>query len=159
MAFDVDAKLGAMGMALPEPPKPIASYVPAARVETGSGALIFVSGQLPLVEGELAAAGSVPSEVSVEQAQDAARRCLLNALAVVKAELRGDWSALRRIVRLGVFVRSEDDFTGQSGVANGASDMLVELFGEAGRHARAAVGVNALPLGATVEVELVVESG
>lgn len=154
MSSEVEAKLEAKGMALPEAPKPIASYVPAAR----AGGLIFVSGQLPFADGEVMAVGPVPSVVSAEAAGGAARQCLLNALAVVKSELGGDWSKLKRIVRLGVFVRSDDDFAGQSAVANGASDLLVELFGEAGRHARAAVGVNALPKGAAVEVELIVES-
>lgn len=154
MSHDVESKLEAMGLTLPEAPAPIASYVPAAR----TGKLIFVSGQLPFAGGEVIAVGPVPSAVSAEAASEAARQCLLNALAVVKAELGGDWSKLRRIVRLGVFVRSDDRFDGQSGVANGASDLLSELFGEAGRHARAAVGVNALPKGAAVEVELIVES-
>jgi len=154
MSHDVEAKLEAMGWTLPTAPAPIASYVPAAR----TGGLIFVSGQLPFADGEVVAAGPVPSVVPAEAASGAARQALLNALAVVKAELDDDWSKLKRVVRLGVFVRSDDGFDGQSAVANGASDLLMELFGEAGRHARAAVGVNALPKGAAVEVELIVES-
>lgn len=153
MADGIESKLASMGLALPEAPRPVASYEPAVR----AGALIYVSGQLPFADGAVIATGAVPSAVSEDEAKAAARQCLLNALAVVKAELDGDWAKLKRIVRLGVFVRSDDDFTGQSGVANGASDLLAEVFGEAGRHARAAVGVNALPLGAAVEVELIVE--
>lgn len=153
VANEVERTLESMGLAMPEAPTPIASYVPAAR----AGSLIVVSGQLPFADGELLACGPVPSTVSEAEVKTAARQALLNALAVVKAELGGDWTKLKRIVRMGMFVRSDGDFAGQSAVANGASELLVELFGEAGRHARAAIGVNALPLGAAVEVELMVE--
>jgi enamine deaminase RidA (YjgF/YER057c/UK114 family) len=141
------------GLRLPVPPKPLASYVPAVR----AGSLLFVSGQLPLQDGQLTAAGPVPSQCPPEKAVGAARQCLLNALAVVGEQAGGDWSRVVRIVRLGVFVQSDAGFSGQPAVANGASDLLVELFGDAGRHARAAVGVNALPLQASVELELVAE--
>ena len=149
----VTERLEALGVSLPPAPPPVAAYVPAVEV----GDLIFVSGQLPLRAGVLTAAGPVPSAVSVEEAQAAARQAVLNALAVVSDALEGDLGRVRRVVRLGVFVASEPGFAGQPQVANGASELLVEVFGEAGRHARAAVGSVALPLGATVEVEMVVE--
>jgi enamine deaminase RidA (YjgF/YER057c/UK114 family) len=141
------------GLRLPTPPKPLASYVPAVRV----GTLLFVSGQLPLLDGQAVATGPVPSQCPADWAALAARQCLLNALAIVGEQAGGDWSRVVRIVRLGVFVQSDAGFAGQPAVANGASDLLVELFGDAGRHARAAVGVNALPLQASVELELIVE--
>ncbi len=151
--MDIDSRLTALGLALPAPVKPIAAYVPAVR----TGNLLIVSGQLPMKDGELLATGKVPIAMTIEQAQAAARQCAINALAIVKAELAGDWSKFVRIVRLGVFVQSDHLFTDQAKVANGASELLREIFGEVGRHARAAVGVNALPLGATVEVEMMVE--
>jgi enamine deaminase RidA (YjgF/YER057c/UK114 family) len=147
-------RLGELGLELPEAPKPVASYVPAVM----SGNLIFVAGQVPFAEGKLIATGSVPSTVSIEQAQACARQCVLNGLAVVADALDGDLERLRRIVRIGVFVASEPGFHDQPLVANGASDMLLELLGDAGRHARAAVGSVALPLGAPVEVEMTVEA-
>jgi len=150
---DVDGKLQELGLAWPVPPKPLAAYVPAVR----SGNWLVVSGQLPFRDGRLTAAGRVPSGVTLEQAQAAAQQCILNALAIVRAELGGDWSRLVRIVRVGAFVASDDGFTDQAKVANGASELLLRLLGESGRHARAAVGVNALPLGAAVEVEILVE--
>jgi enamine deaminase RidA (YjgF/YER057c/UK114 family) len=149
----VDKTLESLGLAWPEPPRPVASYVPIVR----SGSLLFVSGQLPFRDGKLLAVGKVPSVVGIESAQLAAKQCVLNALSLVRAALGGDWSRFVRVVRLGVFVQSLDGFPDQPKVANGASDLLVALLGEAGRHARAAVGVNALPLDATVEVEMVVE--
>jgi enamine deaminase RidA (YjgF/YER057c/UK114 family) len=145
--------LRSLGLSLPAPPKPVASYIPSVR----SGALVFVSGQLPLKDGQLLATGPVPSAVTLDQARLAARQCVLNALAVLSAELGGDLERVRRIVRVGVFVCSDPGFTEQPKVANGASDLLQELFGERGRHARAAVGSIALPLGASVEVELCAE--
>ena len=150
---EVDVKLAALGLSWPVPPKPVASYVPAAR----SGNLIFVSGQLPFVEGKLPETGKVPSAVSLETAQGLAARAAFNALAIVRAELGGDLSGLARIVRLGVWVQCDDGFADQAKVANGASDLLLRLLGDAGRHARAAVGTNALPLNAPVEVEMAVE--
>ena len=145
--------LARLGLSLPAAPKPVAAYVPAVR----SGNLIFVSGQLPMSSGQLLATGPVPSKVSVEEAQAAAKQCALNGLAVVADQLGGDLGRVRRIVRLGVFVQSDDRFDGQPKVANGASELMLEVFGEAGRHARAAVGTNALPLDASVEVEMLVE--
>jgi enamine deaminase RidA (YjgF/YER057c/UK114 family) len=147
-----EERLAALGLAVPAVPAPVASYVPAAR----SGALVFTAGQLPLADGNLLAAGKVGAEVDVETAQRCARQCALNALAAIRAEV-GELSAVRRVVKLVVFVASVPDFTGQPQVANGASDLVGEVFGAAGRHARSAVGVPVLPLDAPVEVEVVVE--
>ena len=147
--------LARLGLTLPAAPKPVAAYVPAVR----SGNLIYVSGQLPMANGALLATGPVPSKVSIEDAQKAARQCALNAMAVVADQLGGDLAKVRRVVRLGVFVQSDDRFDGQPKVANGASELMQEVFGEAGRHARAAVGTNALPLDACVEVEVLFEVG
>lgn len=151
--MSIDAKLAELGLILPQPPQPVAAYVPAVR----SGNLIFVSGQLPLTGKTLLAKGPVPSVIPVDQAQEAAAQCVLNTLAIVKAELGGDLSRVRRVVRIGVFVQSDARFTDQPLVANGASELLQRIFGDAGKHARAAVGVSALPLDATVEVEAVFE--
>lgn len=145
--------LARLGLTLPAAPKPVAAYVPAVR----SGNLIFVSGQLPMSNGALLATGPVPSKVLVDDARAAAKQCALNALAVIADQLGGDLSKVKRIVRLGVFVQSDDRFDGQPKVANGASEFMQEVFGDAGRHARAAVGTNALPLDASVEVEVLVE--
>lgn len=150
--MNLQEKLRELNLELPIAPKPVASYVPAVR----SGNFLYVSGQLPMVQGKLLHIGRVPSQTNVEQAQQAARQCILNALAIVNEQLQGDWSSLQRIVRVGAFIASDDDFTGQPQIANGASDLLVALFGESGRHARAAVGVNVLPLNAPVELELLV---
>lgn len=143
-------KLSELGYRLPSPPSPVASYVPAV-VNDG---LVVVSGQIPLSDGALAFEGSVPSQVSEEEALIAARQCALNALAVVDASIPGGLDSVEQILRLGVFVQSDAGFHGQPGIANGASELMEAVFGERGRHARAAVGVIALPLGATVEVEL-----
>jgi enamine deaminase RidA (YjgF/YER057c/UK114 family) len=151
--MDLHAKLASLNLKLPVAPKPIGHYVPAVR----TGNLVYVSGQLPMSEGQLIAKGPVPSAVSLEQGQAAARQCALNALAIVGEQIGGDWSRLVRIVRVAVFVASDNGFTDQPKVANGASELLGQLFGDAGKHARAAVGVNVLPLGATVEVELIAE--
>ena len=141
-----------LGHPLPEVAKPVASYVPAVR----SGSNIYTSGQLPMREGQLVTTGKVGGEVTPEDAQDCARQCVLNALAAVRVEV-GELSAVKRVVKVVAFVASTPDFTGQPGVANGASELLGDVFGEAGRHARSAVGVPVLPLDAPVEVELVVE--
>ena len=146
----VEVALARLGLLLPPAPKPVASYVPVRR----AGNLLFVSGQLPMRDGVLMAAGAVPSVVSVEVAREAARQCVLNGLAAVKADI-GDLSLVRDVIRVGVFVQSDSEFDGQPEVANGASDLLVALFGESGRHSRAAVGVNALPRNAAVEIEFV----
>lgn len=151
--MDVEKRLHDLGWSLPPAPKPVAAYVPCVR----AGGFLFVSGQLPWRDGKLTALGKVPSATSIEMARLAAAQCAVCGLAVVGAELGGDWSKIVRVVRVGAFVQSDDDFTAQSKVADGASDLLQEVMGEAGRHARAAVGVNALPLGASVEVELLFE--
>jgi enamine deaminase RidA (YjgF/YER057c/UK114 family) len=145
-------RLGQLGLTLPTPPKPVAAYIPSRR----SGSLLFIAGQIPMKDGQLVAKGSVPTQVSVEQAIAAARQCVLNGLAVIKSEV-GSLDRVAQFIRLGVFVCSEAGFYEQPKVANGASELLVELFGEKGKHARAAVGSIALPLGAVVEVEFVVE--
>jgi enamine deaminase RidA (YjgF/YER057c/UK114 family) len=147
-----EERLADLGLAVPEVATPVAAYIPAVR----TGNHVYTSGQLPLREGELITTGKVGGEVSPEQAYECARQCALNALAAVRAEL-GDLSSIKRIVKVVAFVASTPDFTGQPGVANGASELFGEVFGEAGRHARSAVGVPVLPLDAPVEVELVVE--
>ena len=139
-----------LGLSLPEAPAPVAAYVPAVR----TGDLVFVSGQLPFENGELRVRGRVPDQIDADAAADAARLCALNALAVLAAQLEEGLSQVQQIVRLGVFVQSEPGFGGQPSVANGASELMQQVFGEQGRHARAAVGVIALPLNAPVEIEL-----
>ena len=151
-------RLAELGLQLPPAPQPVASYVTAVR----TGDLVFTSGQLPLVDGALPATGLVgerEGDVSPATAQDLARTAALNGLAVIDAALRGGGGldAVVRVVKVTGFVASAPGFTGQPGVVNGASDLLVEVLGEAGRHARSAVGVAELPLGSPVEVELVVE--
>ena len=147
-----EQRLAELGLAVPEVAKPVASYIPAVR----SGSHVFTSGQLPMRDGELITTGKVGGEVSVEEAVECARQCALNAMAAVRAEL-GDLSRVKRIVKVVAFVASTPDFTGQPGVANGASELFGEVFGDLGRHARSAVGVPVLPLDAPVEVELIVE--
>lgn len=138
-------------MTLPAVTAPVAAYVPAVR----TGSLVYTSGQLPFIEGELAATGKVGAEVSPEEAKRHARTCALNALAAVHALVGVD--SVVRVVKLVGFVASAEGFTGQPAVANGASEVLGEIFGAAGAHARSAVGVAELPLGAPVEIELIVE--
>lgn len=147
-----EERLTELGRSLPSVAAPVAAYVPAVR----SGSQVFTSGQLPMVEGALAATGKVGAEVSADDAKALAATCALNALAAVKAEI-GELGRVRRVVKVVGFVASAPDFTGQPGVINGASELLGEVFGDAGRHARSAVGVAVLPLDAPVEVELVVE--
>ena len=148
-------RLGELGLTLPKVAAPVAAYVPAVR----SGPLVFTAGQVPFVDGVLAATGKVGAEVSVEDAAELAKVCALNALAAVASVTGDDLSAVRRVVKVVGFVASAPDFTGQPSVINGASDLLVAVFGDAGQHARSAVGVASLPLDAPVEVELVVEVG
>jgi enamine deaminase RidA (YjgF/YER057c/UK114 family) len=147
------ARLAELGVELPEVTKPVAAYVPAVR----TGNHVLTSGQLPFVAGALAATGKVGAEVSPEEAKRHARTCALNALAAVHALVGLD--AVVRVVKVTGFVASAEGFTGQPAVINGASELLGEVFGEAGQHARSAVGVAELPLGAPVEVELQVEVG
>jgi enamine deaminase RidA (YjgF/YER057c/UK114 family) len=144
-------RLDELGMPLPAIAAPVASYVPAVR----TGNLIYTSGQLPLVSGVLAHQGKVGADVSPEDAVDAARACTLNALAALGA--LADLDSITRVVKVVGFVSSATGFTGQPAVINGASDLLVSVFGDAGQHARSAVGVAELPLNAPVEVELIVE--
>lgn len=149
----VHERLAQLGLTLPVVVPPVGVYVPAVR----TGALVFTSGQLPMVQGALPAVGKVGAQVSPEQAYDLARACALNALAAVEALVGLD--AVVRVVKVVGFVACTPEFTGHPGVVNGASELLGELFGEAGRHARSAIGVVSLPLDAPVEVELVVEVG
>lgn len=150
--MSVSDRLTELGITLPPPPKPVAAYVPAVR----TGNLLYISGQLPTEDGRLLYPGVVPDEVSPEDAAGAARAAALNALAVARAEL-GSLDRVRRVVRVTGHVASAPGFGGQPAVINGASDLLFEIFGEAGRHSRAALGAVALPLGACVEVELILE--
>lgn len=149
---NLEETLQSMGLALPDAPTPLASYVPA--VQTGN--LIFTSGQVPTQSGSLVSSGRVGLDVTEDEAYDAARIATLNALAAVKS-LAGDLNRVRRVVRVTGYVNSADGFTGQPSVVNGASDLLIQLFGDKGRHSRAAVGVYQLPLGASVEIDMVVE--
>lgn len=151
--MSVTERLNELDIILPTPAKPIAAYLPC--VQTGN--LVFVSGQLPLTGQGLLAKGPVPSQTAVDQAQSAAEQCVLNGLANLKAHLSGDLDRIRRVVRIGVFVQSDDNFSEQAVVANGASELLQRIFGAEGQHARAAVGVNALPLNAAVEIEFIFE--
>ena len=147
-----EERLAELGLAVPAVAAPVAAYVPALR----SGDHVYTSGQLPMRDGSLLLTGKVGAGVSAEQGVECARQCALNALAAVRAEV-GELSAVKRVVKVTVFVASAPEFTGQPGVANGASELLGDVFGDAGRHTRSAVGVAVLPLDAPVEVELVVE--
>ena len=145
-------RLAALGLTLPPVAAPVAAYVPAVR----SGPYVYTAGQLPLADGKLPRTGKVGAQVSVEEAAGLARTCALNALAAV-ASVADGLSAVTRIVKVTGFVASDPSFTGQPLVVNGASELLLEVFGEAGRHARSAVGVAVLPLDAPVEIELIAE--
>ncbi len=144
-------RLAGLGITLPPVAAPVAAYVPAVR----TGSHVYTSGQLPFVDGRLAATGKVGAEISPDEAKALARTCALNALAAVHVLVGID--SVLRVVKLVGFVASADGFTGQPGVINGASDLMREVFGESGQHARSAVGVAELPLGAPVELELIVE--
>lgn len=143
-----------LGLQIPDVVTPLASYVPAVR----SGSYVYTSGQVPMVKGEMPVTGKVGAEVDLDTAKDCAAICALNALAAVRA-LTGDLSAVTRVVKVVGYVASDPSFTGQPAVVNGASDLLGQIFGDAGVHARSAVGVAALPLDAPVELELIVEVG
>lgn len=147
-----ERRLAELGLTLPTPAAPVAAYIPTRR----AGSLLFVSGQIPVREGKVMITGTVPSAVSLEQARECARQCTLNGLAAARAAL-GSLDAIRQVVRVGCFVACDTGFGDQPKVANAASELLVEIFGEAGKHARAAVGTNALPLGVPVEVEFTFE--
>ncbi|MBT2402191.1 MULTISPECIES: RidA family protein [unclassified Streptomyces] len=148
----VEAKLAELGLTLPEVVPPLAAYQPAVR----SGAYVFTAGQLPMVKGSMPVTGKVGAEVSAEQAKELAAICALNALAAVKSVV-GDLDKIARVVKVVGFVASAPDFTAQPGVLNGASELLGEVLGDKGVHARSAVGVAVLPLDAPVEVEIQVE--
>jgi enamine deaminase RidA (YjgF/YER057c/UK114 family) len=150
--MSAEQRLAELGVTVPDVVPPVAAYVPAVRV----GNLVHTSGQLPARGGEMIAVGKLGGAVSNEVGYECARQCALNALAAIRAEI-GSLDHVKRVVKAVVFVASTPDFTGQPQVANGASEFLGEVFGEAGRHARSAVGVAALPLDVPVEVELVVE--
>jgi enamine deaminase RidA (YjgF/YER057c/UK114 family) len=153
MAGRIDKLLAEKKIELPRAAAPVANYVPVVM----AGNLAFVSGQVTVWNGEFRFVGKLGKEFDIEQGQHAARICGLNVLAQLKAALDGDLDRVKRCVKLGVFVNSVDDFTDQPKVANGVSDLMVEIFGDAGKHARAALGTNVLPLNVAVEVEAVFE--
>jgi enamine deaminase RidA (YjgF/YER057c/UK114 family) len=153
MAGTVDKRLAEKGIELPQAAAPVANYVPVAI----AGNLAFVSGQVTVWNGEFRYKGKLGKDFSVEDGQQAARLCGLNIVAQLRAALGGDLDRVKRVLKLGVFVNSTADFTDQPKVANGVSDLMVEIFGDAGKHARFAVGTNVLPLDLAVEVDAVVE--
>ncbi len=153
MANKVDARLSELGITIPDAPAPAANYLPF----TTTGNLVFVSGQVPFVDGKLTRTGRVGEDASLEDGYEQARICAINLIAQVKVACGGDLDRVKRVVKLGGFVASAPDFTGQPGVVNGASDLMAEVFGEAGKHARFAVGANTLPLGCLVEVDGIFE--
>lgn len=153
MSQTIEERLAAMGIEIPEAAAPAANYLPFTR----SGNLLLTSGQLPFRDGELIRTGLVGADVSLDEGREAAKWCAVNILSQAKAAL-GGLSAIRRIVKIAVFVASAPDFTDQHLVANGASDFLVEVLGDDGRHARSAVGMACLPLNAPVEIEAIIES-
>ena len=148
----IEEKLKSLNITLPSPPKPAGAYIPVVKSEH----TVYVSGQIPIEDGKVAFKGKVPSVQSLEQAQMAAKLCAINALAQLKSEL-GSLDKISKILRVSGFVNSESDFTEQPKVINAASDLLFEIFGEKGQHSRIAVGVASLPLGATVEIDMIVE--
>lgn len=151
---DPELNLAKLNLALPEPAKPVAAYIPTRQV----GNLLYVSGQIPVRAGTVIATGSVPAQVSLELARECAVQCTLNALAAAKAAL-GSLARVKSVVRIGCFVACDAGFGDQPKIANAASELLVEVFGDAGKHARAAVGSSALPLNVPVEIEYLFEIG
>jgi enamine deaminase RidA (YjgF/YER057c/UK114 family) len=148
----VESKLNELNLSLPDAPKPVAAYIPAKQ----TGKLVFTAGQLPMVNGELISKGFLGQDVEIDEANKAARICTLNALAAIKGVI-GDLDRIKQIVRVVGYVASVPTFTQQPAVVNGASELLLEIFGENGKHARSAVGMAVLPLNASVEIELTVE--
>jgi len=148
----IGSKMSELGIVLPKITRPVAAYVNVAR----SGKLLFVAGQLPIRDGRIIYTGKVGRDIDTTRAEQAAQLCVINALVALKEEL-GSLGRIRRVIRVEVFVNSADGFTGQSQVANGASMLLQQIFGEAGKHARIAVGVAELPLDAAVEVAMIVQ--
>ncbi len=153
MAGTVDGRLKELGIEIPTPAAPAANYIPFVK----SGNLVFVSGQIPLVAGKIEGIGKVGQDLTTEQAKAIARICAINLIAQAKAACGGDLDKVTRVVKLGGFVNCVDGYTEQPEVVNGASDLMVDMFGDKGRHARFAVGTNALPRGVAVEVEAVFE--
>ena len=153
MAGKIDARLAELGIALPAAAAPVANYV----AYVVSGNVVHVAGQLPVENGELKYAGAVGGEVSVEAGAAAARLCALNVIAQVKAACGGDLDRVARVLKLNGFVNAPAGFTDQPKVVNGASDLMVDVFGEAGRHARSAIGMGSLPFDASVEIDAMVE--
>jgi enamine deaminase RidA (YjgF/YER057c/UK114 family) len=148
----VESRLSNLGLTLPGEPKPVATYIPAKQ----SGKLIFTSGQLPMVNGELICKGLLGQDIEIDEAYKAARICTLNALAAIKGVI-GELDQIKQIIRVVGYVASVPAFTQQPAVVNGASELLIEIFGDNGKHARSAVGMAVLPLNASVEIELTVE--
>lgn len=153
MAGTVDARLKELGIEIPTPAAPAANYIPFVR----SGNLVFVSGQIPMVAGKIEGIGKVGENLTTEQAKSIARTCAINLIAQAKAACDGDLDRVARVVKVGGFVNCVDGYTEQPEVINGASDLMVQVFGDKGRHSRFAVGTNALPRGVAVEVEAVFE--
>lgn len=151
--MNIDNRLAELGIDIPTPVAPVANYVPY--VVTGN--LISISGQIPMSDGKLAFEGKVEAGVTIEEAQAAARLCALNIISQLKAACDGDLNRVKRIVKLGAFVNCTDGFGGQPQIVNAASDLMVEVFGDKGRHSRSAVGTNALPLNVPVEIDALVE--
>ena len=148
----IEQKLFDLGIEIHEAPKPLASYIPVTKV----GNLVFTAGQIPLKDGALAYEGKVGKDITIEEGAKAALLCTINCLSVIKTEI-GSLDNIKRIIKVTVFVNSADGFTDQPKVANGASDLLVSVFGEAGKHVRSAVGVSELPIDSSVEIEMIVE--
>ncbi len=148
----IESRISSLGLTIPENPKPLAAYIPAKQ----SGNLVFTAGQLPIVDGELITKGLLGQDVEIEDAKNAARICTLNALAAIKGVI-GDLDRIKQVVRVVGYVASIPTFTQQPAIVNGASELLLEIFGEKGKHARSAVGMAVLPLNASVEIELTVE--
>ena len=148
-----DKNIKNLGLNIPDLPKALANYVPYKLI----GKTIYISGQAPVQNGELIYKGKVGSDISIEEGVEAAKLCVINIIAALKTGLEGDWDKLDSFVKLTGFVNCQDNFTDQPKIINGASDMLVEIFGDQGRHARVAVGSNALPLGIAVEIDAIVQ--
>jgi enamine deaminase RidA (YjgF/YER057c/UK114 family) len=148
----IEEKIKKLGFNLPETPKPVAAYIPSVKINN----LVFTAGQIPSVAGELMYKGKIGKDLNVEQGQRAAEICVLNALAAIKG-ISGDLDKIERIVKVTAFVNSAEGFTEQPKVANGASELLIKIFDENGKHVRSAVGVNELPLNAAVEIEIICE--
>ena len=149
---NIENKIKELGLQLPEPPKPLAAYIPAKQV----GNLVFTAGQLPMVNGEIILKGLLGQDVEIDPAYNAAKICTLNALSAIKGVI-GDLDKIKQVVRVVGYVASVPTFTQQPAVVNGASELLLKIFGENGKHARSAVGMAVLPLNAAVEIELTVE--